>query len=148
MNILLFANVIITSIKICLDLISLLKHCSCLKLNMHICPRPFVLVCREELEPTNKFIGQYFKIECFFDVDNIISFHQFASSFKLITYIFPEPFHTTTQTSQNNAGVSFTRYCSLFFPNSQHKCWFWSSRYVPLPCFSFFFSVVQAIFFL
>ena len=126
-----FTNVIMTLIKnmlrfniitiLIVMILNLSKHFmfkvtyACLSKAFSLHPQPWCAGNSSHL-PINLLVA-ISKSNVSFDFDNIIFFHQFATSFKLFTYIFPEPFHTTTQTSQNNAGVFFTRYCSLFFLN-------------------------------
>ena len=127
-----------------------IKHCSIWISVQGLLSSPSVLLWREEPPPTNKFISCYFKIKCFFWRWQYYLFSSICYLLQIFTYIFPEPFHTTTQTSQLKVTlVSFSHGIALF----SSSIFSINGSSGPLDTFLFvvflfFFSLVQAIFFL
>ena len=148
-----FTNVIMTIIKMHFDFnIIIVINCSCLQLHMHICPKPslFTLSHGVQRRPHTyqKIYRLLFQNQILLLTLTIPSsafyqtlFHPIPSSLKLFTYIFPQPFHITTQTSQSfSDGIAFFS-SSIFSINAGSG---------PLVMFLFvvfvvFFSVAQAI---
>ena len=97
MNILMFANVIVRLIKICLDLISLLLNTvpyEYLSKAVSLHPQSWCAGKSSHL-PINLLVA-ISKSNVPFDVDNIIFFHQFTTSFKysnisFLNHIIPLP---------------------------------------------------------